>query len=71
MSWNKSVYSEMVSDVGYDSDSNSLLITWKKSGKVSAYAGVTEEKALECANAPSVGTFVNSEIKNQYSHRYV
>jgi hypothetical protein len=71
MSWTRNVYSSMVSEVGYDTDSNELLVTWAKGGKTSAYAGVPEEKALELANAPSVGQMIISEIKPFYSHRYV
>lgn len=70
MSWSQAVYSSSVSDVGYDSDSGELLITWSKSGKTSAYQGVPEAKALEGANAPSVGQWVNAEIKPYYSHSY-
>jgi hypothetical protein len=69
MSWSQSVYSSMVSEIGYDTDNQELLVTWAKSGKVSAYKGVPEEKALEIANSASVGRAVN-EIKDQYSHRY-
>jgi hypothetical protein len=70
MSWSRSVYSTNVSEVGYDTDNNELLITWLKSGKTSAYAGVSEDMAEACARAPSVGQFVNSEIKDKYPHRY-
>lgn len=71
MSWNVPVFSDMVSEVGYDDSAGELLITWKKSGKVSAYSGVPEEKALELSKAASVGGMFNSEIRNQYPHRYV
>ena len=71
VSWSRSVYSSNVSEVGYDSDTEELLITWLKSGRVSAYAGVPEDVAEACSRAPSVGSFVNSEIKPFYQHRYV
>ncbi len=71
MSWSKSVFSSMVSEVGYDSDAQELLITWAKTGKMSAYAGVPEEVAEDLARAPSVGQMINSEIKPNYVHRYV
>jgi len=70
MSWDQSVFSSNVERVGFDDNTQEMTVTWK-SGKVSAYQGVPEETALRCANAPSVGSFLNSEIKNQYSHRYV
>jgi hypothetical protein len=70
MSWSQSVFSSMVSEVGYDSDSNELIVTWLKSGKVSAYQGVPEDVALRLANSPSVGQMINDEIKPNYSHSY-
>jgi KTSC domain len=71
MNWSRAVFSSMVSEVGYDSDANELLITWAKSGKMSAYADVPESLAEACSKAPSVGQFVNTEIKPFFSHRYV
>ena len=70
MSWSKPVFSSMCQEIGYDDETQSLLVTWS-SGKMSAYAGVPEDKALELANAPSVGRMINDEIKPFYSHRYV
>lgn len=69
MSWSQAVYSSNISEVGYDDESGELLVTWK-SGKTSAYQGVPEAKALEGANAPSVGQWINAEIKPYYSHSY-
>lgn len=69
MSWSRSVFSSNVSEIGYDSDSGEMLVTWKN-GKTSAYAGVSEETADAAARAPSVGQFLNSDIKPFYSHRY-
>lgn len=71
MSWEKPVYSEMVSAVGYEEEGSTLIITWKKSGRKSAYSGVPEEVAVDLSNAPSVGQMLNSEIKSNYPHRYV
>ena len=73
MSWSRSVYSASgnVSEVGYDSDAQELLVTWTKSGKTSAYAGVSEDVAEACSRAPSVTSYVNDEIKPFYPHRYV
>jgi KTSC domain len=70
MSWSQSVFSSMASEIAYDSDSNELLVTWAKSGKVSAYQGVPEDVALRLANAPSVGQMINDEIKPNYQHSY-
>lgn len=68
--WNVPVYSEMVSEVGYDPGTSELFITWKN-GRRSAYSGVSEAKALQLSKAASVGQMVNTEIKPIYPHRYV
>lgn len=72
MSWMKPVFSSMVSEVGYDPDTNELLVKWAKSGKTSGYAGVPEDIANDLAQGriASVGQFLISDIKNQYAHRY-
>lgn len=68
--WMKQVYSSHVREVGYDPETQEMLVKWKN-GKTSAYAGVSEDKAVEVATAPSVGGIIHSEIRDQYSHRYV
>lgn len=75
MAWSRQVFSSMVSEVGWqetseDGQLGDLLITWQK-GRRSAYADVPESVADQLARAPSVGQFVNMEIKPFYSHRYV
>lgn len=70
MSWTQSVFSSNAESIGFDSNTNELIVTWK-SGRVSAYAGVPEDLALQVANAPSVGIMLNAEIKNQFNHRYI
>ena len=70
MSWSRSVFSSNVTEIGYDSETNELLVTWKN-GRRSAYAGVPEGLADQVARAPSVGEMLNSDIKSVYSHRYV
>jgi hypothetical protein len=70
MSWNQAVYSTNVESVGYDDSAGEMTVAWK-SGKISAYLGVPEDLALQVANAPSVGSAINSMIKNQYQHRYL
>ena len=69
MSWEKDVYSSNVSKIGYDPETKDLIITWSK-GKQSIYSNVPEELAEQLANAPSVGSMLNGEIKPYYSHRY-
>ena len=69
MSWNQSVFSSNVESVGYDDNTGELIIKWNN-GKTSSYAGVPEALALQVANAPSVGSMINSDIKGSYEHRY-
>lgn len=68
--WTRNVFSTMVSEVGWDSETSDLIITWNN-GKKSAYAGVPEDVANDLANAPSVGAMMNSQIKPYYQHRYL
>ena len=69
MAWSKDVYSSNVSTVGYDEDTKELSITWTR-GKRSIYSGVPAELADQVANAASVGSMLNAEIKPYYNHRY-
>lgn len=71
MSWSQSVYSTMVSEIGYDTETQELIVTWAKGGKVTVYKGVPEELAKELANAPSVGQMINNQIKGSYPYRTV
>ena len=70
MSWSQPVFSSMVSEVGFDSDTGELLVTFLRSGKTAAYQGVPEDVASKLANAPSVGQMLNDEIKPYYSFSY-
>lgn len=68
MSWTKNVFSSMVSEVGWNDETNELLITWA-TGKKGAYADVPEEVAVRLSNAASVGEMINAEIKPNYKYR--
>lgn len=70
MSWSQSVFSSMISEVGWDDSTEELLVTFKN-GRTAAYKGPDEAKATELANAASVGATFNAEIKNFYSFRYL
>ena len=63
MAWNRSVISEMVSEVGWNDETEELLVTFKKNGKTAAYKGFDEETAARLSKAYSVGTMFLSEIK--------
>lgn len=70
--WMKPVLSSMVSEVGYDTETEELLVKFTKSGKTAAYKGASEGLALELSNAVSVGSMFLSEIKPLYTDwRYV
>ena len=69
MAWMKSVYSDGVSEVGYDDETGEMLVRWKKSGKVSAYK-VTEDVATEASMAASVMDYINTQVKPSAGHRY-
>lgn len=66
----KDVLSSNVQAVGYDPDNKEMIVQWK-SGKTSAYSGVSAETADQAQKAWSVTEFINSEIKPKYGHRYV
>lgn len=68
--WMQEVYSSNIREVGYDPDAQELLVVFRKSGKKAAYPNVTEDAALQLANAPSVGTMFNAEFKH-LPFRYV
>ncbi|MFA5902028.1 MAG: KTSC domain-containing protein [Hyphomicrobium sp.] len=58
-----------MSEIGYREDAKEMTVAWLK-GRRSVYSGVPEETALQVANAPSVGSMLNTDIKPYYSHRY-
>lgn len=68
--WTRSVFSSNVTEVGYDTETHDLLVTWKN-GKTSAYAGVPEELAEQLSQAASVGQMLQREVKPFFAHRYV
>lgn len=67
MSWSQNVFSSNVSNVAFE-DEVGLVVTFKN-GKRYAYEGVPEDVALQLANAPSVGSMLNDQIKGRYGHR--
>lgn len=70
MSWTQSVFSSMVSEVGYDGDRRVLTIRFNRGG-VYEYDGVDEGLAVSLANAPSVGQMFLAEVRDQYPARKV
>ena len=70
--WMKSVFSEMVSEVGWDPETQEILVTFKKKGRTAAYKGFDEGDAERLSHAASVGGMFLDEIKPfANSWRYV
>ncbi len=63
MAWSKSVLSDMISDVGWNDETNEVLVTFRKKGKTAAYKGFDEGTADQLSRAASVGTMFLNEIK--------
>jgi hypothetical protein len=61
--WMKSVFSSMVSEVGWDEETQELLVTFTKKGRTAAYKGFDEGKALQLSTAASVGGMFLDDIK--------
>lgn len=68
--WSKQVYSSNVVEIGYQEEGARMIVTWSKGSRRSVYSGVPEELAVQVANAPSVGSILNSEIKPYFQHSY-
>ena len=66
--WSQNVFSSMVQSVGYNPDTQEMIVQWKN-GKATAYQGVPEEEARRGSNEASVGGWLNSEIKGKYRFR--
>ncbi len=70
--WSKSVLSEMIDEVGWDEETQELLVTFIKKGRTAAYKGFDEGTADQLSKAASVGSMFLSEIKPfAESWRYV
>lgn len=62
----KPVSSSNVSAVGYEEATQTLYVTFNGGGTYS-YDGVPKEKYLSLLSAPSIGKFINSNIKPAHS----
>jgi hypothetical protein len=60
----KPVDSSNVEEVGWDRHQG-MYVTFK-SGATYLYHGVTRQRAVACAMAPSVGSYINKVIKPEY-----
>ena len=59
------VVSSNISFIGYQEDTKSLYVTFKK-GQTYKYNNVSEEVFKEFLNAPSVGSYYKSNIIGKY-----
>ena len=72
MAWMKPVFSSMISEVGWDDETQELLVKFSKGGKTAAYKGADEGLALELSKAPSVGSMFLEQVRPFYTDfRYV
>ncbi len=62
-----SVSSSDLVSVGYDNESSTLEVEFKK-GSVYQYSGVPQEDYLNLMSAPSHGRYFNANIKNRYPY---
>lgn len=70
--WMKPVFSSMISEVGWDDETQELLVKFSKNGKTAAYKGADEGLAEDLSKAASVGGMFLNEIKPFYTDfRYV
>lgn len=63
MAWMKPVLSDMVAEVGWDDQTQEVLVKFKKGGKTAAYKGFDESVADQLSKAYSVGSMFLNEIK--------
>ena len=63
MAWSKQVLSDMIAEVGWNDETNEVLVTFKKKGRTAAYKGFDEGTADQLSRAASVGTMFLTEIK--------
>lgn len=64
MSWSKQVFSDVISEVGWDDDAQAMIVTFKN-GATWAYEGTDESFADELSKAASPGGMFHSQIKGQ------
>jgi len=66
----EAVFSSSVTAIGFDSDLNDLEVKFK-SGKTYLYADVPEAVFDNLMDSPSIGQFVNQQIKPVYNYSLV
>lgn len=64
------VSSSNVRSLGYDSEASELWVAFN-GGRMYVYSGVPEGVLEAALSAPSVGKFINENVKNVYEERRV
>ena len=68
----RNVYSSNINKVGYDFDSDELLVEWSRSGRISAYGPDFPYVEFDkLSKSVSVGSIVKNKIIPQFSHHYL
>lgn len=65
------VTSTNIESIGYDPETKTLEVEFKKSGSVYRYDAVPEEVFEELKNAQSVGTYFGKAIKGVYEFKKI
>ncbi len=65
------VASSYISEAGYDAQSETYLVKWSGTGKISAYSGVPQQVADSVSRSSSIGRAVRSILQPGYKHQYL
>lgn len=65
----KSVFSSHISKVGYDPESKQLAVEFQ-TGKTAIYVDVPGDVAQSFLDSPSLGTALNTMIRDRYAFGY-
>jgi hypothetical protein len=65
----RQVYSSHLASIGYDSDTSSMVVTYKN-GKTSIYQDVPAEVFDTVAKSPSIGEAIHKYVRGKYAHGY-
>lgn len=62
----RAVKSSNVGEVGYDSVTHSLYVSFKKGGRVYRYRGVSQDEFNRLAQAKSPGQYIAQHIRGKF-----
>lgn len=63
--WVSTPTSSNVERIGYDKERQKFYVDFNKTGTYE-YSGFPEEKWNDALNAPSIGKFINEEVRGKY-----